>query len=285
LGKGKACNFDKIATTFAASMEESLRLQRYLSMCGVCSRRKAEAAIMGGEVTVDGVAAKIGQTVLPGKTLVSFRGESVAPPKIKQSTVLAIHKPRGYVCTHGDPHHSSGGTIYALLPMYTHRKLICCGRLDMESEGLVIVTDDGSLAAKLMHPSGMIEKFYAVTVDRPLDEAHRRLLVGGIVDGGELLRVHSVKFSQGRRNLSIVLHCGKKRHIRRMLGALGYGVKKLVRYRIGNFALGDIKPGRHRQLSGNLIAQLCGKGSAAADDGSELSLRGGNFPKTFANGK
>ncbi|MDR2667555.1 MAG: rRNA pseudouridine synthase [Puniceicoccales bacterium] len=236
---------------------ESLRLQKYLSMCGVCSRRKAEEAIARGDVTVDGEVAKAGQSVTVGRSAVSFCGEDVVPPRKKSPIVLALNKPSGYVCTHGDPHHRSSENIYALLPMYRQMKLICCGRLDKESEGLVIVTDSGAIAAKLMHPSKMVEKFYAVTLDKPLAPKHRKQLEGGIVDGGELLKIHAMKVLSGCRRLIIVLHCGKNRHIRRMMESVGYEVKKLIRYRIGNFSLGDIQPGKHRKLNEILIEQLC----------------------------
>ena len=169
---------------------ELVRVQKYLSMCGVCSRRKAEEAIGRGDVTIDGGAAKIGQSVAIGKNLGSFCGESIVQRKKKAPLVLALHKPRGYVCTHCDQHRSKSENIYALLPMYKDKKLVCCGRLDVGSEGLVILTDDGDLAAKLMHPSKSVEKFYNVRIDKPLEDAHRKKLIEGIVDGEELLKIN-----------------------------------------------------------------------------------------------
>lgn len=234
-----------------------MRLQRYLSLCGVCSRRRAEEAILLGEVLVDGQRAIPGTSIRPGESTVTFRGEEICPPKKKIPTVFALHKPRGYLCTHGDPHHDGGGTIYALLPLHKQRKLICCGRLDKDSEGLVLLTDDGSLAFTLSHPSAGIEKLYRVTIDKPLEEKHKKTLSAGIGDGGEWLTLHSLRvLPGGGRRLAIVLHAGKKRHIRRMLAALGYEVRQLIRYRIGSFELGTLPAGRYRRLTEAQVAAL-----------------------------
>ncbi|MDR1435956.1 MAG: hypothetical protein LBI39_01990 [Puniceicoccales bacterium] len=120
---------------------------------------------------------------------------------------------------------------------------MCCGRLDKDSEGYIILTGSGALAAKLMHPSGNVEKFYVVTVDKPISRCHCKRLRDGVDEGGEFLGVHSLSAIPGSsRSLAITLHCGKKRHIRRMLAAFDYEVKRLVRHRIGNFSLGSLWP-------------------------------------------
>ncbi|MDR0679100.1 MAG: rRNA pseudouridine synthase [Puniceicoccales bacterium] len=234
-----------------------MRLQRYLSLCGICSRRRAEDAISRGEVLVNGQRAQLGMLIRAGESTITFHGEEIRLPKRKSPTVIALHKPRGYLCTHSDPHHGDGKTIYALLPLHRQRKLICCGRLDKNSEGLVLLTDDGSLAAALLHPSRGIEKFYHVTIDKPLEENHQRVLRAGVEEGGERLTLHSLRvLAKCQRQITIVLHAGRKRHIRRMLGALGYEVRQLIRYRIGSFGLGTLPPGRHRRLTEAQVAAL-----------------------------
>lgn len=247
---------------------QSMRLQRYISLCGTCSRRRAEEAILQGEVLVDGQRAQLGMSIRIGASTVTFRGEDICLPKKKISTVIALYKPRGYLCTHRDPHHGDQETIYALLPLHKQRKLICCGRLDKDSEGLVLLTDDGALAAALLHPSRRVEKIYHVTIDKPLEENHQRVLRGGVDDGGEWLTLHSLRvLPDSRRHLAIVLHAGKKRHIRRMLGALGYEVRRLVRYRIGSFELGALQPGRHRRLTEAQVAALLRDPARLTDHG------------------
>jgi 23S rRNA pseudouridine2605 synthase len=179
---------------------------------------------------------------------VTLLGEPVIPKKIFKRMVLALHKPMGYVCTHGDPHHPAP-TIYDLLPLYRDCKLICCGRLDRDSTGLVLLTNDGEWAAQLMHPSHQITKSYHVALSSPLEEWHRRDLIRGIWDGGELLRLRRLTiFSRNRRLLDIELGEGKKRHIRRMLESLGYAVTRLERYRVGGFTLGRLKMGHYMKL-------------------------------------
>jgi 23S rRNA pseudouridine2605 synthase len=236
---------------------KGLRLQKYLSMAGVCSRRHGEEAILRGEVSVDGKPAVLGMRIFPGGQVVTFCGEEVRPGAARRRTVLALNKPRGYICTHSDPLHRAEETIYALLPLYNGCKLICCGRLDKDSEGLVLLTDDGNLASRLMHPSCGVGKHYRVAIDQPLQERHREVLLKGIHDQGDLLTLEALSTHSGdRKFLSITLGFGKKRHIRRMLGALGYAVVRLERNKIGSFSLDGIRPGRYFHLEEKHIAKL-----------------------------
>jgi 23S rRNA pseudouridine2605 synthase len=232
-----------------------IRLQKFLADCGVCSRRRGEEHIVQGDVLVDGKPAALGMRVFP-HSVVTHRGEVVEPPKIFRRIVLALHKPPGYACTHGDPSHPAP-TIYDLLPLYKNRKLICCGRLDKDSTGLVILSNDGALAAQLMHPTHQISKAYRVAISKPLEERHRGDLLRGIHDGQETLHLQRLTLlSRDRRILAMELGEGKKRHIRRMLEALGYGVVHLERHRIGGFMLGRLKMGRYRELDGKQCRRL-----------------------------
>jgi 23S rRNA pseudouridine2605 synthase len=138
--------------------------------------------------------------------------------------------------------------------------LICCGRLDKDSEGLVILTNDGRIANWLMHPSHGIHKFYRVAIDLPLREEHRKQCLQGVMEDKELLRLTSLRpMAPDRRLLDVCPEGGRKRHIRRMFSALGYRVLALQRYRIGNYPMGDLRPGHHRELSANDLGKISDK--------------------------
>ncbi|MDR2576890.1 MAG: pseudouridine synthase [Puniceicoccales bacterium] len=248
--------------------QTGVRLQKFLSEAGVCSRRSGEEAILRGEVLIDNQRVALGTRVLAGQ-LVTFHGVAVPATKIsKRRTVLALNKPRGYICSHSDPLHGNEETIYALLAPYKNHKLICCGRLDKDSEGLVVLTDDGNLASQLMHPTHGILKHYHVTIDKPLRERHRLALLDGICDDGENLTLKSIRSVEGSsRKVDITLSCGKKRHIRRMLSAFDYTVKSLERYQIGGLTLDGIRRGRYfilqekhmRKLFPQCLGEACGQ--------------------------
>jgi len=215
---------------------ESIRLQKYIADAGVCSRRAAEALIAQGEVWVNGAKAGLGQKITPGVDKVTVSGKSVraaAQPKI----TLAMNKPRGLVCTNEDPHHTK--TIFSVLPRELSKyRFFCAGRLDMDSEGLVILTTDGDLAHRLMHPSNVVVKRYHVVLKQPFPASRLPLLVKGIVLEGERLKVErAALISPGAggtaTNLDVHMHHGKKREIRLLFTTLGYDVKRLRRYQIG----------------------------------------------------
>ncbi|MDR3117192.1 MAG: hypothetical protein LBT98_01290 [Puniceicoccales bacterium] len=233
------------------------RLQKFLARNCACSRRKAEEAIARGEVAVDGVRARTGDRLDSDRCTVTWNGALVEPRPRARTIAIALNKPRGYLCTHGDPHLGAGQTIYSLLPLHGQHRLFCCGRLDRDSEGLLILTNDGQLANRLSHPSNGVAKFYRVAIDLPLGRAQQRACLRGVRDGEDWLRMDGVEALTGdRRILDVRLGGGKKRHIRRLLGALGYRVLALQRYRVGNFFL-NLRPGRHRKLGEREIRLLC----------------------------
>ncbi len=142
-----------------------VRLQKYIADAGVCSRRAAEALIEAGDVHVNGKIATIGQKVTPGEDNVSVDGQRIRLPRGEAMT-LAVNKPRGLVCSNDDPHNP--GTVFDLLPpQLAQRRFFCAGRLDKDSEGLVILTTDGDLANRLMHPRNVVVKRYHVKLDIP----------------------------------------------------------------------------------------------------------------------
>jgi 23S rRNA pseudouridine2605 synthase len=222
---------------------EPLRLQKYLADVGVCSRRAAEALIARGEVWVNGTAAQLGQKITPGIDRVTVSGKhvrSTAQPRI----TVAVHKPRGLVCSNDDPHHAA--TVFDLLPReFSKFRFFCAGRLDLDSEGLVILTTDGELANRLMHPSNVVVKRYHVTLKQPFPAARLIQVVRGVEVEGERMKVEraaliNANASQSSTDLDVHMHHGKKREIRLVFTTLGYDVKRLRRYQIGALQLKGI---------------------------------------------
>ena len=222
---------------------EPIRLQKFIADAGVCSRRSAEALIAQGEVWVNGQPAALGQKIAPGIDKVTVSGKTVRTTAQPKLTVI-VHKPRGIVCSNEDPHHSA--TVFDLLPReYSKFRFFCAGRLDLDSEGLVILTTDGDLAHRLMHPSNVVVKRYHVTLKRPFPAARLVQLVRGVVIEGERLRVERAALSNARpdqtaADLDVHMHHGKKREIRQLFTALGHDVKRLRRYQIGALQLKGI---------------------------------------------
>lgn len=238
---------------------EPIRLQKYLADAGVCSRRAAEALISQGEVWVNSAKAELGQKITPGVDKVTVSGKSIRPtaqPKI----TLAMHKPRGLVCSNEDPHHEE--TIFTVLPRdFSKYRFFCAGRLDKESEGLVILTTDGDLANRLMHPSNVIVKRYRVSLKQPFPSAKKPLLIKGIVVEGERLKVERATLilpnaDNASAEIDVQMHHGKKREIRQLFTVLGYDVKRLKRYQIGSFPLRGIPLRAVKQLSSKEVQLL-----------------------------
>lgn len=222
---------------------EPVRLQKFLADAGVCSRRAAEAMIAQGEVRVNAAPATLGQKITPGVDHVTVNGKAVrttAQPRI----TVAVHKPRGLLCSNDDPHHAE--TVFALLPReFAKFRFFCAGRLDLDSEGLVILTTDGDLAHRLMHPSNVVVKRYHVVLKRPFPAGRLIQLVRGVVLEGEKLRVEraaliNANVEQASTDLDVHMHHGKKREIRQLFTALGFDVKRLRRYQIGALQLKGI---------------------------------------------
>jgi 23S rRNA pseudouridine2605 synthase len=238
---------------------EPVRIQKFIAEAGVCSRRAAEALIVAGEVYVNGEKATLGQKVEPGTDKVSVRGKAVkstAQPKL----ALVMHKPRGVVCSNSDPH--ADQTIFDLLPkIWSKLRLFCAGRLDKDSEGLVILTSDGDLAHKLMHPSNLVVKRYYVSLEEPFPAARLRQLLRGVVIEGEHLKVERAnlvnpKADRTSPELDVHMHHGKKREIRQLFTALGFEVRRLRRYQIGALRLKGIPLRGVKQLSTKEIDSL-----------------------------
>ncbi len=238
---------------------EPIRVQKFIADAGVCSRRAAEALIAQGQVWVNGAAATLGQKVTPGIDKVTVNGKPVRTTSQPRITV-AVHKPRGLVCSNDDPHHAA--TVFELLPReFSKFRFFCAGRLDLESEGLVILTTDGDLAHRLMHPSNTVVKRYHVTLKQPFPGSRLMQLVRGVMVEGERLQVERAALvnprpDQTAHDLDVHLHHGKKREIRQLFTALGYEVKRLRRYQIGALHLKGIPLRAGKVLSTKDIQSL-----------------------------
>jgi len=226
-----------------------MRLNRYLAACGIGSRRSVEPIIEAGRVAVGGEVVR-GLAVEVGEgDVVTVDGREVKPAG---TLTLVMHKPPGLVCSRDDE--EGKDTIYSLLPG-RFRGLHHVGRLDRDSEGLLILTNDGDLTQQLLHPSRGVEKVYQVTLDRSFDPALLGRLTEGIRTEVGLARAVRAKVISPRR-LELVLHQGLKRQIRLMFGALDYRVKRLVRVRIGPIHIQDVPFGRWIVLDHAEVALL-----------------------------
>ena len=226
-----------------------MRLNRFLAAAGVGSRRRCEELIEAGHVTINGKPCTH-FSIRPGeRDHVKVDGKLV---DVDLPFTIILHKPAGFVSTKSDPH--ARDTIFDLLPRKFPR-LFSVGRLDAQSAGLLILTNDGELAQYLTHPRYKIDKEYEVTLDRQWDPALDAKLLRGIFLGGQhaqIARVHSVTPTR----LRVVLRQGINRQIRRMFEQVGYEVKRLVRIRIGSLRLGDLPRGHWRALTKREIDSL-----------------------------
>jgi 23S rRNA pseudouridine2605 synthase len=226
-----------------------MRLNRYLALCGLASRRACEDLILSGRVTVNGRRVDNLATAVEETDRVVVDGKEVSAAK---SITLALYKPPGVLSTKSDP--KGRMTLYDLLPPQ-YKNLHYVGRLDNDSEGLIIMTNDGTLTQKLTHPSHKVDKEYLVQTDRPFRrEMVAKLLKGIPLEEGlaKAVAVHPIS----PRRLAVILQQGMNRQIRRMFDALGFSVERLVRSRIGSLTMEHIKPGKWRLLRPDEIAKL-----------------------------
>ena len=232
-------------------MEE--RLQKLLSAAGVCSRRAAEEYIKAGRITVNGIKAELGTRADPERDEIRVDGKPLAPKA--EHVYLLLNKPRGYVTTLSD---EQGRPTVADLVRDCGQRVYPVGRLDLDSEGLLLMTNDGDLMQQLLHPAGEINKIYRVSVYGQVAGAAERL--SQITDlEGERIRPAQVKVLRETgqtAELEITIHEGKNRQIRRMCAACGLGVKRLRRVQEHTLRLGDLKQGCWRYLDEQEIASL-----------------------------
>ena len=226
------------------------RLQKLIAAAGVCARRTAEEWIAAGRVRVNGAAALLGQRAEPGKDDIRVDGVPIMPPGEKR--YLMLNKPRGYVTTLSD---ERGRPTAAGLVADCGTRVYPVGRLDLESEGLLLFTNDGDWAQRILHPSREVEKTYEVTVAGMVENAAARLAAVKALDGETIVPAKVRLLRRGRETaeLSVTIHEGKNRQIRRMCAAVGLHVKRLRRVREHTLTLGSLPEGRWRELTADEI--------------------------------
>lgn len=220
--------------------KEPVRLNKYLSESGVCSRREADKLIESGRVTVDGVRAQTGMKVTPGQDV---RVGKQRVGRTEEMVVLAVNKPRGIVCTEERRERKS---IVRFLNYPVRVTYI--GRLDKDSRGLLLMTNNGDIINKMMRAGNRHEKEYKVTVDKEITDAFVRQMSQGVAILDTVTRPCEVQ-KLGKYTFSIVLTQGLNRQIRRMCEALGYEVRDLLRVRVMNIELKGLKEGEYRKLT------------------------------------
>ncbi len=233
-------------------MEE--RLQKIIAKAGIASRRKAEELIEEGRVFVNGKKAKLGDKADPERDVIKVDGEVIKP--LKKKVYILLYKPLGYVTTKSDEKHRP--TVMDLLQREEKKALFPVGRLDINTEGLLIITNDGEFANLITNPKTKVEKTYLVKVRGiPSKRAIERLLSGVIVEERKL-SAKKITLLGHKNNawLKVVLTEGKKNQIRRMFEKVGHPVVKLKRIKIGDIEIGDLKPGEYRRLTPQEVERL-----------------------------
>ena len=235
-------------------VDNKVRLQKYLSECGVASRRKAEDLIMAGKVKVNGKPASIGDKIDPTRDTVVVAGKKIK--RSKKNTYIMLHKPRGFITTLSD---EMGRKCVAQLIEDVGTRVYPVGRLDRDSEGLLLLTDDGEFANALTHPARHVPKTYRVTVRPTITEDQITALTTGVeIDGRMTLpsEVRVLEKKEGRVVLEIIIYEGRNRQIRKMCDTLGLEVARLKRTQIGSVKLGMLKQGDWRNLTEEEVHKL-----------------------------
>lgn len=235
-------------------MAKDVRLQKMLADCGVASRRKAEEMISAGEIKVNGVTAKIGDKVDPKKDKVSVKGKPL--DSHVKAVYIMLHKPRGFITTMSD---EMDRRCVAELIKDIPERIYPVGRLDRDSEGMLLMTNDGDFANAMTHPSLHIPKTYRVTIHPSISEEQlTQIAVGIVIDGRKTApaKVNVISQEAGRVVLEIVLYEGRNRQIRKMCEQLGLEVARLKRVAIGQLKLGMLQQGKWRALTSEEVKRL-----------------------------
>lgn len=234
--------------------DSSVRLQKYMAECGIASRRKSEELIAAGKVKVNGKIASIGDKVIPGKDKVLVAGKPIQ--KEAELYYVMLHKPRGFVTTMQDEQNRK---CVAELVTEVPARVYPVGRLDRDSEGLLLLTNDGEFANNMMHPSKHVPKVYRVTVRPNINEEQiNTMMTGMMIDGQKTLPadVRVVTREPNRVVLEITICEGRNRQIRKMCEALGLEVARLKRTAIGSVKLGMLQQGKWRYLTPQEVKSL-----------------------------
>ncbi len=233
-------------------------MQKYMADCGLMSRRAAEEEIRKGLVTVNGVPAELGTKVTPGVDQVLYKNRKVVMPR-GEHVYIMLNKPAGYVTTAND---EKGRPCVTDLVKAVGRRVYPIGRLDMASEGLLLLTDDGALTETLTHPRHSIPKIYNVKVEGEItEEQYKTLLSPMEIDGYPIRPVYTevLKRKDGKTLLQMTLYEGRNRQIRKMCEQVGLQIRFLKRIAIGNLTLGRLRVGEWRYLTKEQVSYLKGE--------------------------
>ncbi len=241
------------------SGKRKIRLHKFIANCGYTSRRRAELLIQAGRVELNGkVQTSLGVTLNPDKDVVHVNGEKLELP---EALTIILNKPRGVLTSTHDTHDRL--TVMDILPRrFSHDGVLPAGRLDRDTEGLLVLTNDGDLGHRITHPRYETEKEYEVHVSgRPAAEKLRQLESGVVIDGTKTApaRLASVQSRGQQTQLRLVIREGRKRQVRRMIQCIGHEVTYLQRVRIGGLELGDLPSGEWRELKEADIRTLLGE--------------------------
>ncbi|MCU0724119.1 MAG: rRNA pseudouridine synthase [Planctomycetes bacterium] len=254
--------------------ERGIRLQKYMASCGVASRRACEDLIVQGRVSVDGETVRVlGTRVDPSRQTVRVDGE---PLRTRASVYYLVNKPRGYICSNA-PEFEPKRVVD--LVSNAPAGVFAAGRLDVDSDGLVFVTNDGAAANRITHPRFGVPKTYRVLArDRIPPEGLDRIRAGMFLAEGKVVprRVEEVSVHENRTVAEVVLAEGLNRVVRRLFAKAGYPVKRLTRVSIGPFFLGDLPPGKSRRLDPSTVTRLLeqmGEGPEPGEGGGEKPFR------------
>jgi 23S rRNA pseudouridine2605 synthase len=232
-----------------------IRLQKLLAQSGVASRRKCEELMLAGEVEVDGeVVTRLGTKVDPATAVVRVSGKRLPPASAH--VYLVLNKPRGVVSTMSDP---EGRPTLSDFVAGRPERLFHVGRLDTDTEGLILLTNDGDFAQRLAHPSYEVEKTYVAEVAGRVDRGTVRTLLAGVVlDDGpvEVRRARVVSSTAQRGIVELVIHEGRNRIVRRLLDEVGHPVQRLTRTAVGPVRIGNLRTGTLRELSADEVGSL-----------------------------
>lgn len=224
-----------------------MRLNKFLSSCGVASRRKCDDIILSGAVSVNGKTVnELGTIINEKKDKITVGGKVVKLPS--SFVYIKLNKPKGYACTASDE--KGRKTIYELVDC--EERLFSIGRLDYDTEGLIILTNDGDFANQVAHPRYSMEKEYRVTVEGEIKESELAVMRKGVVVEGERMpsaKVEWLSFENNFTKLSVVIDEGQNRQVRRMFDAIGKTIKLLKRVRIGGVRLGGLPRGQYKDLT------------------------------------
>lgn len=218
-----------------------IRLAKFLAQAGVASRRKSEELILAGVVKIgDQIVRNVATNVLANQNNITVKDRPII---LSEKVYYLLNKPVGYICSLSDPHNDK--KVIDLVPQYP--RVFPVGRLDKDSSGLILLTNDGDLTQNIMHPSFGVKKNYLVDLDKPVDKDIIGRLKAGVRLEEGLAKADNVKIV-GKNKLEIIIHQGWKRQIRRMLKELGYQVKSLVRVSEGKLRLNRLPVGQYRKL-------------------------------------